>query len=175
MHRCGGSPGVVDGVAGTRGLRPSLVRGAAVALATLAVVTLALVGRADAFVYWTENGLGTIGRANLDGTAANLTFISGLDKPQGVAVDSAHIYWVSGFGTIGRANLDGTGASQSFIIGALGAQAVAVDSAHIYWTNSGPNGSRIGRANLDGTGVNPSFITTLVPAARGSIATKPQG
>jgi hypothetical protein len=138
-------------MAGRRGVGPVLVRLVAVALATLALVALALVGRADAFVYWTESGLGTIGRANLVGTGVNLTFVSGLDKPQAMAVDGAHIYWTTGLASIGRANLDGTGANGSFILGAFGAQGVAVDSAHVYWTNSSPSGDRIGRANLDGS------------------------
>jgi hypothetical protein len=53
-----------------------LVRGAAVALAALAVAALALAGRADAFVYWTENGLDSIGWANLDGSGATDTLLS---------------------------------------------------------------------------------------------------
>ncbi|MFL5902869.1 MAG: hypothetical protein ACJ76Q_03515 [Solirubrobacteraceae bacterium] len=50
------------------------------ALAALTLATLALVARADAFVYFPEDGIGTIGRSNLDGTGVNLTFISGLDN-----------------------------------------------------------------------------------------------
>ncbi|MFL5902870.1 MAG: hypothetical protein ACJ76Q_03520 [Solirubrobacteraceae bacterium] len=81
-----------------------------------------------------------------------------------MAVDSAHIYWVTALATVARANLDGTGDNQSFIFGAFGATAVAVDRAHVYWTNSGPNGNGIGRASLDGTRVNQRFISTVVPA-----------
>jgi hypothetical protein len=47
----------------------------------------------DALVYWANARTDTIGRANLDGTAANPTFIhvaSGF--PNGVAVDGAHVY-----------------------------------------------------------------------------------
>ncbi|MET1081870.1 MAG: hypothetical protein ABWY12_02305 [Burkholderiales bacterium] len=155
-----GSTGLIYRVAVTRSLRWIVVRGCAVALATLAATTL--VGRANAFVYWTESAIGTTGRANLDSSGVNMTFIKGLDRPQGMAIDGAHIYWVTGLGSIGRANLDGTGVKDSFIIGALGAQAVAVDGSHVYWTISGPNGDRIARANLDanldGTGVNQFFL-----------------
>ena len=42
-------------------------------VATLAAATF--VGRAEAFVFWTESAINTIGRANLDGTGVNLTFI----------------------------------------------------------------------------------------------------
>ena len=81
----------------------------------------------------------TIGRANLDGTGVNQSFIATAGAPPGAAVDRGHIYWVNyiASGTIGRANLDGTGVDQSFIIGAGGPCGVAVDSAHIYWANEG--------------------------------------
>ena len=109
-------------------------------------------------VYWANNGMGTIGRANLDGTGACQSFITGASEPRGVAVDAGHVYWANLFaGTIGRANLDGTGANQSFITGASGPFMVAVDSNYVYWANFSTG--TIGRANLDGTGANQSFIS----------------
>ena len=60
-------------------------------LATLAVATLALATRADAFVYWTNTGTDTIGRADLDGTGADQAFITGASRIQGVAVDGVHV------------------------------------------------------------------------------------
>jgi virginiamycin B lyase len=73
-------------------------------------------------LYWTVMEGGTIGRANLDGTGLNQTFITGANWPTGIKVDTAHIYW-SNAGppngpagtTIGRANIDGTGVNQRFI------------------------------------------------------------
>jgi hypothetical protein len=44
-----------------------------------------------AHVYWT-NGQ-TIGRANLDGTTADPTFITGAGVPGDVDVDAGHVYW----------------------------------------------------------------------------------
>ena len=80
-------------------------------------------------VYWTNAVTNTIGRASLDGTDVNQTFISGVNgHPQGVAVDAGHVYWTNeGTNTIGRANLDGTGVDQSFITGASAPFGVAVD------------------------------------------------
>ncbi len=126
----------------------------------LLVFGLALAPAANARLYWSNSGTGTIGRAELDGTAANPTFIPGAGLPQGIAVNYTHVYWVSNHdnGTIGRANLDGTGANPNFITGAGQPSGVAVDGAHIYWANNVSAGS-IGRANLDGTGVNPFFVT----------------
>jgi hypothetical protein len=108
----------------------------------------------------TNSGITAIGRANLDGTGANQTFITGGANPQGVAVDSAHVYWANGnSATIGRANLDGSGANQAFIL-AGNPQGMAVDSAHVWWAN-GPSFDAIGQANLDGTFVNQRFIGLL--------------
>jgi virginiamycin B lyase len=126
-----------------------------VSIAALVILTLTLAPRATA----QANGLpGTIGRANLDGTAANQNFITGANFPCGVAVDGSHIYWANqDTNTIGRANLDGSGVDQSFITGANGPCGVAVDGSHIYWSNF--NGDTIGRAGLDGSGAEQGFIT----------------
>jgi virginiamycin B lyase len=133
-------------------------------LAVLVVAGLAILpATASAFVYWTNYGTNTIGRANLDGSGANQSFITGASIPYGIAVDAGHVYWVNvETGSIGRANLDGSGANQSFIASAgnpYQVGGVAVDAEHIYWANLGTNS--IGRANLDGSGANQSFITGL--------------
>jgi virginiamycin B lyase len=87
---------------------------AALALACLA--SLALAARAEAFVYWADPGTHSIGRANLDGTGVQQSFIAGIDRPTAVAVDNHYIYWADQTTeTIGRANLDGTGADADFI------------------------------------------------------------
>src|SRR5439155_1244390 len=86
-----------------------------------ASLTLTGSGAVAGHVYWTEEATGTIGRANLDGTGANQSFITGATSPFGVAVDAGHVYWTNfNTGTIGRADLDGTGVNQSFITGASG-------------------------------------------------------
>jgi hypothetical protein len=129
-----------------------------------------------AHIYWAGGGglapvvqpplpLSTIGRANLDGTGVESSFILGVDKSCGIAVDRAHIYWASSAtGTIGRANLDGTGVNRDFISGldrsapgtVVPVCGIVVDGTHIYWGN---RDGTIGRANLDGTAVNKTFIT----------------
>ena len=72
-----------------------------------------------AHVYWANYGTDTIGRAKLNGTGAEQSFITGASHPWGVAVDGVHVYWANLLtNTIGRAGLDGTGAEQTFITGA---------------------------------------------------------
>jgi virginiamycin B lyase len=135
----------------------------AFAAALAVIVCGCFAAQAGAFVYWSDEG-GGIGRANLDGTGVNNTFITatemGADQAFGIAVDAQHIYWDDfGNNTIGRANLDGSGVNDGFITltAGTGPEGVAVDGQHIYWGDS--KAETIGRANLDGSGVNESFIT----------------
>jgi len=159
---------------GPRGPRLILQRRLGLALGVLLAATLGFAARADAFVYWSNgNGaqtFGSIGRANLDGTAVDQEFITGTLGD--VTVDGAHVYWSNGYTrTIGRANLDGSGVDNSFITylpsGYIANQptAVAVDGAHVYWVDTKATmdclscpvvrTDTIWRANLDGTGAAP--------------------
>lgn len=143
-------------------------RGRSLLLATLAALSLTLAARAEALVYWVNNGDGTIGRANLNGTAADPSFIvvaGSLQPTYGVAVSDEHIYWASGAGWIGRANLDGTGVDPDFIPTAAGggASEVEVDDRHIFWSNG--SFGWIGRAKLNGTDINQQ----LLPPQSGSV------
>ena len=130
----------------------------AFAAAFAVVVCGWLAAQANAFVYWTNSDNSAIARANLDGTGANQSFITGGNNPAGLAVDGQYVYWTNTFSSsIGRANLDGTGVDQSFISDAIGAWGLSVDGHYVYWSNYA--GGTIGRANLDGTGINQSFIS----------------
>lgn len=109
-------------------------------------------------LYWVDaSSGGTIGRANLDGSAPDESFIDGLGFPCGVALTASHVYWADRYtGMIGRANLDGSGAERAFIVGGDWPCGVAVDGTHVYWANR--EGDSIGRADLDGTNVDQAFI-----------------
>jgi hypothetical protein len=151
----------------------ALARGAGLMLVVaLLAAPIAFAPRAEAFVFWTKGD--TIGRANLDGSGVDASFVSSNGGYlSGIALDASRVYW-GGFntGAIGRANLDGTKVDQNFIPNAgRYPGGVAVDDAHIYWGNAeitnSPllNGGSIGRANLDGMAVDQQFI------AGGSILT----
>ncbi len=91
--------------------------------------------------YWTSSHPGpigpeggepttyTIGRANLDGSGVDLSFITGgTNDMEGIAVDGQYMYWANrDSGTIARANLNGTGVNQSFI-GAGQPTGIAIDA-----------------------------------------------
>ena len=67
----------------------------------------------DHHIYWSNSGEGTIGRANLNGTAVDQRCFTPKrvplgNVPEGLAVDGRHVYWTNyPANTIGRANLDG--------------------------------------------------------------------
>jgi hypothetical protein len=149
--------GMEDTVLSTLKVRRSMAVAACALVGALALLASAWATQASANIYWTNLSGGTIGRANIDGTGVNESFIAGANAPNGVAVGGGHIYWSNEAGTIGRANIDGTGVNESFITEASVPNGLAIDGGHVYWTNEGTN--TIGRANIDGTGVNQSFIT----------------
>jgi sugar lactone lactonase YvrE len=90
-------------------------------------------------IYWAESSVslppqtsppvGSIGRANLDGTGVDESFITGdFGLPGDLAVDAGHLYWTNALtGAIGRANLDATGVDQSFITSASAHGGLAVN------------------------------------------------
>jgi hypothetical protein len=121
-------------------------------------------GQANAFVYWAQAPVPpnhspfSMGRANLDGTGINRTFVPSLPNGicGGIVTDGAHLYWAGAPG-VGRANLDGSSPVDTFI-NSSNVCGVAVDGTHVYWTDQAPTDG-IGRANLDGTGIDQQFIT----------------
>jgi hypothetical protein len=94
----------------------ALARSAGLMLvAALLAAPIAVAPRAEAFVFWTNGD--TIGRANLDGSGLDASFVSSDGGYlSGIALDASRVYW-GGFntGAIGRANLDGTKLDQNFI------------------------------------------------------------
>lgn len=134
-------------------------------IALLAVaLPLAFAASAHAYVYWGDYQGGTIGRANLDGTAVEDSFIQVGGHPAAVAVTPSYIYWANeAGGAIGRANIDGTGVEPNFITGINKPKGVAVSPSFVYWSSFG--GNKIGRANLDGSGKNLGLISAAAPCS----------
>ncbi len=150
-----------------RRLKPAL--GIALAVPAIWLVSLTIAPLADAYVYWTNSSGASIGRAELDGSGENPSFITTLGFPEAIAVDEGHIYWTNATNAIGRAAIDGTGIEHAFITGDE-VDGVAVDAAHIYWSNAGDG--TIGRASLDGTGVEQAFISGLDTPAHLAVDSK---
>ena len=115
----------------------------------------------------------SIGRANLNGTAVNPSFIKvapGDGAYTGVAVGSKYVYWTNdrgsdgSSGAVSRASLDGDDIDLDFIAPIRDDDWIAVDVAHIYWGNVPVDADgtttrpAIGRANLDGTQADPLWL-----------------
>ena len=133
----------------------------------LVVGALALAPAAGAKVFWgnqdTLDGgnrvLGSVGRANTDGTRVDQDLVPNQDGPCAVATDGRHVYWASRNGTVGRANVDGSDANSEFITGIkFNCGQIAVDSEHIYWTQGDSAKPAIGRAELDSSNVDTNWL-----------------
>jgi hypothetical protein len=120
-------------------------------------------------IYWTNfggidpaNPGTTIGRANIDGTAATSNFIIGLPTPTGIAVDSNYLYWSNydsngaNNNSVSRATLNPAGAVTSVISNYLSGLSVPTgidfNSTFLYWGQIGnaiAAPSFLGRTMLD--------------------------
>ena len=111
------------------------------------------------------NSWGKIQRMNLNGTAFEPNFITGLDAPTDIAIDRSggQLYWTEktgdSTGRIRRSNLDGSNVT---LVKALTSVplGIAMDPTQgkLYLTNSW---GKIQRMNLNGTAFEPNFITGL--------------
>ena len=130
----------------------------------------ALLAVSNSYIYWATQGP-DIGRANLDGSDPDVSFIQFPGLVTGLAVDGSHLYWSQGSrgagqaGDIGEANLDGSGVNDNFITSLTPTAVptdIAVDDPYIYWTETNPNfpsiPGTIARATTSGADVDQSFI-----------------
>jgi len=116
-HGGGSMPATVRHV-GSRWSRPC------VAVCRLLLLVLALAftwsARAEAFIYWGQappppnHSPFSMGRANLDGTGINRSFIPNTAPCGGIAINDQHVFWGNSPG-VGRANVDGSSPTSTFI------------------------------------------------------------
>jgi hypothetical protein len=114
------------------------------------------IGIDSSHLYWATQANNQIGRANLDGTSPNGTFVNGgtYDAYQ-IAVNDSKLFWATFDGeSVNSAPLSG-GTGTSVLPGARSVGLV-IDATHIYWGS--PFSNSIGRSNLDGTDRQPNFI-----------------
>jgi hypothetical protein len=126
---------------------------------------------ASKYIFWTERGalnsegiaqagLGSIGKANLDGSGVNQSCVTGITNPRSIAADAGFIYWTmpeispGGLGKTGRADLSCAGVNTDFVSAITTSGDIAVDAAHIYFSsyNKGGNQSLIRQFEIDGSG-----------------------
>lgn len=112
------------------------------------------------YIYWSNQASDSIGRANLDGTGQNATWLTGnFSGPSSLITDGSYLYWVNrGSWNISRAALDGSGLQANFISSGRGPISLTINSTHIYWTRiDSRTSTAVGRANLDGSGAVQSW------------------
>jgi hypothetical protein len=93
-----------------------------------------------------EEELIGIGRANVNGTGIDSTFIDphfGSGEAIALAAGSAHLYYEAAHGEA-RSNLDGSGAEDNFLPGA--GRSLAVNSSHVYWGDPERSALRLHKA-----------------------------
>jgi RHS repeat-associated protein len=121
----------------------------------------------NANIYWTNFNGSTIGRAALNGTGVNQSFIqTNVNYLYGLEARGNYLYWTyfitgtAANGTnIGRADIGGTNINTAFITGTNAPGGITSDSTYLYWANL----TSIGRSKLDGTGVNQNYIGNTFP------------
>ena len=121
------------------------------------------------YIYWLNSSGSAIGRANLDGSAENDSFITlpsgSIRSDSRLAVSGSYLYWTAP-SAIGRADLGAQSADATWLTLPANPAGVAVAGGHIYWDmgvdyNTAPcvsSCSWIGRANIDGTQPDNALI-----------------
>lgn len=123
-------------------------------------------------IYWTDGLDNAILRAKLDGSDIVTLIASGLDQPDGIAIDPVgqKMYWAERGGFIRRADLDGANV-ETLVETAEVPRDVALDTSagKLYWVGETTPG--VWRANLDGT--EPEFIEVLEVGGASTVAIEP--
>ena len=112
-------------------------------------------------VYWSEPNMGTLYRANLDGSDVEIIVQQNRVGAMTLHRGSAKVYWANGLEdtTVHRANFDGSGHEVVWKTSTQRFFGIDVDESrgHIYWASANRLESverrEILRANLDGTAV----------------------
>jgi hypothetical protein len=109
---------------------------------------------ADGHVYWTTGMLPdhSIGRANLDGSGADPSWLDVGSHPGPLAVSGGRLYWTDATG-LSRANFDGTQLETGVGPGLTSGMSLALGGGYAYSSIMGIN-----RIGLDGTGLQSPFL-----------------
>ncbi|XP_048242332.1 low-density lipoprotein receptor-related protein 6-like isoform X1 [Haliotis rufescens] len=119
----------------------------------------------EGYVYWTDDEVQSIRRAQLDGTSQEVLINTEVDHPDGIAIDwiGRNLYWTdTGTDRIEVARLNGTYRKVLISDKLDEPRAICLDpvAGHMYWTDWGKH-PKIERANLDGTDRVVLINTTL--------------
>lgn len=115
-------------------------------------------------LYWTDQ-LGTVGRANLNGSGIDVDFVSAGTPLCGTAIDAEYVYYTrTSTGGISRASLS-TGTAEPVSISSTANCAVAVDASNVYWGDLAAGTTIASVPKLGGPPVDPLFMSTPNPSS----------
>jgi hypothetical protein len=142
----------------------SAARGLRRAFATLAlalgVLTSALATQAGAEVFVTNYGSATVGEYTTSGATVNASLISGLDGPEGVALEGSDVYVINfEDGSVGEYTASGATVNASLISGLDDPEGVALEGSDLYVSNY--YGETVGEYTTSGATVNAALIKGL--------------
>lgn len=101
----------------------------------------------------------------ITGSVINANFITGLDNPRGLALDSSGNIFVSNYntGVIGKYNATtGAAVNASLVTGAINPFGITVDGNDLYVSNFNFTVNTIGKYSaVDGSVINSAFVTEI--------------
>ena len=123
------------------------VRGPLSLLAIVLAAGIFAPASASAYIYWVNNGSGSIGRANTDGSASDPTFIPGLARRKASRLRNPTSTGPTGMPTPSAAPIS-MARTGSRLHPSRISRAPTIHGGRIYWIHGG---TTIGSANLDGS------------------------
>jgi hypothetical protein len=132
----------------------------------------------SSYIFFGDNNSGQrveLGRANLDGTNVNETFLQPTGDSDtllsGLAADNSYVYWgesvrpTQGESVIGRATVSGTNDNPTFIPVSGGIRHLAVYGGWIFWDEYTDS------VNFDGSTIGSAELNSSTPTADNSLIT----
>jgi hypothetical protein len=115
-------------------------------------------------IFVANEGNGTIGEYNLDGTTVNASLISGLNDPWAIVVSGSDLFEANlGSSTIGEYTTSGVTVNAALISGLNNPEGIAVEGNNLFVANEG-NGT-VGEYTTSGAVENATIISGLPEAS----------
>ena len=112
-------------------------------------------------IYVANSANGTIGEYTLSGQTINVSFITGLSSPTGMAVSGGYLYVAQENGNIRKYTTSGTLVNAALVTGLYLPWGIAISGNDLFVANGGGESSTIGEYTTSGAAVNASLVSGL--------------